>query len=470
MTERKSKVENSRYSDILIIGGGPGGIQAARMIKSHSPKTEVTVLRPEFYSLVYCAIPYAIESLFPVEKIFKSDELITDVGGRLIREKAVEVDLKKHRVLLADGRSIGFGKLLIVTGAVPFKPPLPGIDLKNIFTVKTIQDTEKIIKVINMEADCDSDTRSRFSNGARKAVVIGAGTIGIEQALSYLTHDIEVHLVEMKNYPLSQLIDADMAKPITEKLEEAGVNFYLGTRLVSFQGNQSVSGVKLSDGKSIGLEENRDFAVVSIGMRPDIDLFKDIGVEIGRDGIIVDEYMRTNIDNVWAAGDCVEFYSGIDHKTVGGKLATNAVPMAKVAALDMLGKKARYPGFYNGAVTMVGNLRVGGTGFTERFAQERGFDVYSTFGKTLTRFPMMPGAGKVQVKLIFDRETDRLLGGQVIGIEAVAERIDLLTLAIQHRLTAYNLADLSYSAQPWQTFFPARNAIVEASMKAIGLV
>ena len=470
MTERKNEVENSHYSDILIIGGGPGGIQATRMIKSHSPETEVTVLRPEFYSLVYCAIPYAIEGLFPLEKVFKSDELITGVGGRLIRKKAVEVDLKRHRIVLTDGRNIGFGKLLIVTGAVPFKPPLPGIDLKNIFTVKTIQDTEKIIKAIHGEADCDGDTQSGFSDGARKAVVIGAGAIGIEQALSYLAHGIEVHLVEMENYPLSQLIDADMAKSITEKLEEAGVNLYLGTRLVSFRGNRSVSGVELSDSKSIELEKDRDFVVVSIGMRPDIDIFKDTGLEIGRDGIIVDEHMRTNIDNMWAAGDCVEFHSGIDLKTVGGKLATNAVPMAKVAALDMLGKKARYPGFYNGAVTLVGNFRVGSTGFTERFALERGFDVYTTFSKTSTRFPMMPGAGELKVKLVFERGSDRLLGGQVVGTEAVAERIDLLTLAIQHRLTARDLADLSYCAQPWQTFFPARNAIVEAAMQAIGLV
>jgi NADPH-dependent 2,4-dienoyl-CoA reductase/sulfur reductase-like enzyme len=177
--------------------------------------------------------------------------------------------------------------------------------------------------------------------------------------------------------------------------------------------------------------------------------------------------MRTSIEDVFAAGDCVHYWSGIDGRPIGGKLATNAVPMAKVAAKSMLGRKAEYQGFFNGAATCVGELRVGGTGFTETLAKARGFETITGFGQTTSRFPIMPGAKKVQVKLVADVATGKLLGGQVIGYEAVAEKVDVITLALQHQLKLEDLAQLSYSAQPWQTFYPANNAIVMAAEDAL---
>jgi NADPH-dependent 2,4-dienoyl-CoA reductase/sulfur reductase-like enzyme len=137
--------------------------------------------------------------------------------------------------------------------------------------------------------------------------------------------------------------------------------------------------------------------------------------------------------------------------------------MAKVAARNLLGKNATYKGFFNGAATCVGDLRVGAAGFTESFAKVRGFETVSGFGQTTSRFPIMPGAKNVQVKLVADKKTGKLLGGQVIGPDAVAERIDVISLALQHNMKVSDLAELSYSAQPWQTFYPAANPIVMAA-------
>ncbi len=457
-------------ADVLIIGGGPAGIQAARLLRSSQPDWRVAVVRPEDFSMVYCAIPYAIEGLFPLEKTLKKDDLLTGVGAELIRGAISRVDTKGHRAELQDGRSISYRKLLVATGAIPVKPPLPGMNGENVFTVKTEADARRIIARLALNAGCESDgSDSSPKQPAQKAIVIGAGAIGIEQATAYRAHKLEVHLVEMQDHVLPHLIDADMAAPIHQELEDLGIHLHLNTRLESLVGEPAVTGVCLAGEETISLDPKRDFVVVSVGMRPDIDFLGEDNFDRVADGLVVDEHMRTSVPDVWAAGDCVAYKSGIDGQALGGKLATNAVPMAKVAAKDMLGMAAAYPGFFNGAATVAGSLRIGGTGFTETFARSRGLQVASTEASTTARFPMMPAAGHVKIKLVIEEGSERIIGGQVVGTEAVAERIDLLTFAIQRGATASDLAELSYAAQPWQTFFPARNAIVEAAASVSSL-
>jgi len=439
-------------TNVLIIGGGPAGIQSSRMIKTLSPDTEVTVLRPEDASVIYCAIPYSLEGLIPIEKIRKKDELVTGVGAKLIKERAEKIDFESKKVITEKGTNIEYEKLLIVTGANPFIPPIPGSTLKNIFTVKTEEDTKKIAEMLK--------------KNPKKAVVIGAGSIGLELSTVLKSNGLEVHLVDMTNRPLPSLLDKDMTDELLRLIKEHGIISTFNTSVEGFEGTERVEGVKLSNGNIIKLEGNNDFVVVSVGVKARIELFKDTALKIGNYGIIVDEHMKTNIPDVYAAGDCTEFYSGIDKKLIGGALATNAVPMGKVAALNIIGKKASYPGFFNGAITTISGYRVGGTGFTEEFAKKRGYDVFTTYGETTSRFPMMPDARPIKVKLIWEKNSKRLLGGQVTGYEAVAERIDILTLSLQQGLDAEKLSELSYSAQPWQTFFPARNAIVQAALEA----
>ncbi len=436
----------------LIIGGGPVGIQAARMLKNNRPESSVTVLRPEEFSVIYCAIPYVIEGILEPSAIAKKDELLTEVGAELIKASARKIDFNAHLVTLEDGRQIEYSKLLIATGARPFVPPIKGHDLKNVFTVKTADDTRKI---------------QEAATRANKAVVIGAGAIGIEQAQAIKALGREVHLVDMAQFPLSAMIDEEFGKIIIEKLAGEGIIWHGSAALSELTGTECVEKVVLANGNSIELDGQSDMVIVSAGVKPELGLFAETGLEMEKDGIIVNASMRTNIEDVFAAGDCVHYWSGIDGRPIGGKLATNAVPMAKVAAKSMLGRKAEYQGFFNGAATCVGELRVGGTGFTETLAKARGFETITGFGQTTSRFPIMPGAKKVQVKLVADVATGKLLGGQVIGYEAVAEKVDVITLALQHQLKLEDLAQLSYSAQPWQTFYPANNAIVMAAEDAL---
>lgn len=457
-----------RQTDVLVIGGGPAGIQATRMLKLSRPKWTVTVLRPEPYSMVYCAIPYALEGLFSPEKTFKKDSMVTDVGAELLRLNAVKVNPEDHTVDLEDGSSIHYAKLFICVGATPIRPSLPGANLANVYTVKKGEDMLRLLDRLNGGRDyCVDDATSSVPKGLT-AVVVGAGSIGLEQAAAYRARGAEVHLIEMQNGPLPIMLDDKTCfDRVTEKILETGIHLHVGVSLEAMLGDEECEAVVLSDGTRIALEPGRDFVVLAIGMKPeidflDLDLFKHEG-----DGLVVDSRMRTSVTDVWAAGDCTTFHSGIDGKPIGGKLATNAVPMAKVAAQDMMGMQAHYPGFFNGAVTVMGDLRIGATGFTETVARNRGFEVFSTTAEQPTRFPMMPDKGWIRVQMTFEKGSLRLVGAQMIGTESVAERIDLLTLAIQRSLSATDLTQLSYSAQPWQTYFPAKNVIVEAATAAV---
>ncbi len=439
----------NKQTDLLIIGGGPAGIQAARTIKSRRPDLSVTMIRKERASMIYCAIPYAMEGMFDAEVVLKKDSLVTEVGVDLIRETAEELNLKDKWVRTMEGTRVEYETLFFVPGSINLVPPIPGHDLEGVLTVKTEDDMNAIT--------------SRMDAGAKCAIAVGAGAIGLEQAMAFRHRGLKTHLVDLSDRILPNMSDPEMSGDAHKILEDQGITIHLNSGLQSLNGTDGrVTSVTLDSGEVIPLANEHDFVVLAVGMRPLTHLVEG-QLDIGPGGIIVNNRMETSVPGVYSAGDVTQSWSGIDENLLDGKLATNAVPMAKVAAANIMGGDAEYPGIFNGSVTVVGDLRIGGTGFTETFAKSRGFETVVGYGETTSRFPMMPGATQLKVKLIADRHTGRIIGGQVVGKEAVAERIDVITLAIQTRMTAAQLAQLSYSAQPWQTFFPARNAIVQAA-------
>ena len=444
----------NRETDVLVIGGGPAGITFSRVVKNLDPTVRVTMFRPENHSVVYCAIPYAIEGVIAPGKVLKGDEMVVETGTELVRKKIVAVDTAARIATAEDGETCRYRRLFIATGVVPVRPPIPGFDAANVFTVKTEEDMLCLIE--------------RLKKGAKRAVVVGAGAIGIEQAQAYRAHGVEVDLVEMAGHVLPQLIDADMAEMPQKALLKEGIRLRLGSRLTLLHTVAGlVSRVEFDRGEGIELDPATDFVAVCVGMRPELEMFHASGLAVVPEGIQVDAAMRTNLPDVYAAGDCCAFYSGIDGRPLSGKLATNAVPMAKVAARTMMGIPAEYPGFFNGAATCAAHYRIGGSGFTEAIARRRGFEVYVGYGNTTSFFPMMPGATDVRVKIVADLASDRVLGGQVLAQVPTTDRIDVVTLAIQQKLTVAELAKLSYSAQPWQSFLPAKNPIVEACETAL---
>ena len=432
--------------DVLVAGGGPAAITIAKILGN---KRSVGIIRPEDFSMIYCAMPYALEEIVGLEQIFKKDSLVTDANADLIRDKVVSVNFDEKTLLTEKGETYGYKELIIATGSIPFLPPIEGADYEGVFVFKWADDLQRLNEAIKEKK-------------IKKAVVVGAGAIGIELALSMKSCGVETHLVDMVETVLPNLLDADMSGIAEEQLKQAGLILHLGSKTEKIVGDQYAEQVVLDDGEIIDLtdaDNSHGIVVFSVGMRANVERFQNSDLKIDKMGIVVDSKMRTNIPDVYAVGDCTQFFSGITGEPVEGKLATNAVPMARTLAKNMLGEEREYQGFFNGAATKVGNIFVGGTGLNEVSARKH-CDVVVGFSELTTTFPIMPEARAIKMKLIADKSTLRVLGAQVVSGSPVTDKVDIITLAIQNKLTINDLVGFSYSAQPYQSFFPANNLII----------
>lgn len=435
--------------DLVIIGGGPAAITLAKTIKE---KRAITIFRPEDHSMIYCAMPYAIEGLMPLEKTLKTDTLVTEVGAKLIRESIVEVNYENKSLVSESGNNYSYKQLIIATGADPIILPIKGSDLQGVMSFKTEKDLKRVMDAVTDEL--------------KEAVVIGAGAIGIELAQALNSVKVKTHLVDIFPEILPNMMDDDMIKSPMKALEESGIHMHMNEKVVELVGEETVKAIKFENGGQIDFE-SAPLVVFAVGMKPSVDFLRNSSLSIGRTGILVNNKMETNIKDVFAVGDCCEYVSGITGEVVLGKLATNAVPMARMLAKNLLGEDRVYPGFYNGAATKVMEYFVGSTGLKESAAKALGYDTIVGEADMTTAFPIMPSAKKVKLKLVVDKKTNKILGGQIVSGEPVTDKIDQITMAIQFDITVDQFAQLSYASQPYQSFFPASNLMIQASEQII---
>ena len=428
-------------SKLIIIGGDAAGMTAASKVRREQPDRDIVVFEKSRYtSYSACGIPYYISEI--VETI---DELIVR-GPEVFREeynidvrtlhKVLEVDTDNKRVRVLDKENKTefwehYGQLLIATGAKAFCPEVEGYAKEGIFGISTLKSGIKLENYIEEKKP-------------KNAVIIGGGYIGLEMAEALLIRGLEVSLVN-RSAQVMNTLDPDMGALVSAAMQKLGVKLYLDEELVRFeQQNDKVTAV-VTDKRTI----ETDIVVLGMGSSPNTAFLKGSGIELGAKGAIkVNAQMQTNIPDVYAAGDCVETLNLVSRQHMHIALGTLANKTGLVAGSSLAGEKAIFPGAVGTAVCKVCSYEVARTGLLEKEIKKLGIDYATATIKTKTRAHYYPGAKDITVKLLAEKNSGRLLGGQIIGEEDAAKRIDVLATALTHNLTLQNLIDLDLSYAP----------------------
>lgn len=431
---------------IVIIGGVAAGPKVAARARRLDPEAEITIVeRGRLVSYAGCGMPFYLagqikdyNELFTTPYGVKRDEdfFLSERNVRVLTlTEAVAVDRKKKEVRvvdLADNKEflLPYDRLVLATGSEPVVPPLEGINLKGVHRLNRPEDVLKIKEELEE---------------AGEAVVIGAGMIGMEVADALVRRKFFVSLVELKDQVLPGMLDPDLAALLKARLEEAGVEFYLGEKVVRLEGNEEGRVAQVVTDRHV---LNAGLVIIAVGVRPNVTLAKDAGLAIGETGgILVNEYLQTSDPDIYALGDCVENVHLVSGRKVYIPLASTAARQGRVVGDNVTGGKSRFPGVLGTAVLKLMGFNVGRTGLGEEQAKEAGYKiVVSTIG-AFDRTHYYPEHGRIVLKLIAESGTGRILGAQGFGEGDVVKRIDVLACAINFKATVEDLScvDLAYA-------------------------
>ncbi|MCX5806412.1 MAG: FAD-dependent oxidoreductase [Proteobacteria bacterium] len=466
---------------LIIIGGVAAGMSAASSYKRIKPEAEAVVLEKDYFiSYGACSLPYYIS-----DDVKDFNQLISLTPNVATEERGIRV-LTRHEVLgintgthkvhvknLDKEEEIEFAydRLVIATGGLPIKPPLPGIDLQHVYTIRTLLDGIEIKKYIDEWGSfhvCVGSPEclyiNQFGAGKRqmKAIIVGGGYIGMEMCESLHKRGLEVTVIEKMDRVLGNM-DTSITSIVEEKLAAKGVKLFKGTSVEGFAG-ENVTITKVLTDKG---EFDADIVLLVIGTRPNTQLAKDAGIELGVNGAIrVDEYMRTNIPDIYAAGDCTETMHMVTGKKTYIPLGTTANKQGRIAGENAAGMKNIFDGILGTAVTRVFDLEVARTGLSPLEAEREGYNFFTSTIKGRSRSSAYPSGKPITVSFVVDRDSGKLLGAQMVGEEGVAHRIDVLAACLYGRMTIEDVArlDLGYAppfATVWDPILIAANVALK---------
>jgi NADPH-dependent 2,4-dienoyl-CoA reductase/sulfur reductase-like enzyme len=441
---------------LVVIGGDAAGMSAVMQARRRQPYLEIVVLeKGEWTSYSACGIPYLVGG-----DVGALDDLVARTPQEFreqhridvrLQHEVVGIDLDRRHVEVRDhGRRrtlrLEFDQLHVATGARPTRPDLPGIDLDHVLGVQTLDDARVLLD------------RARTSH-ARSVVVVGGGYIGLEMAEAFVRWGADVALVE-GSAQLMRTLDADMAERLVAPMGAMKIDVRLETRVAGFEPGR----VLLEGGGSLPA----DVVVLGLGVTPNAELARDAGAATGaRGALVVDRRQRTTLDGVWAAGDCGETHHLITGRSTHVALGTVANKQGRVAGINLGGGYATFPGVVGTAITKVCTLEVARTGLTEAEAARHGFEVAAATIEATTIAGYLPDAGPICVKLVGEQGTGRLLGGQIVGEERAAKRIDTLATALHGGLRVHELVDLDLAyappfSSPWDPVQAAARRLLAA--------
>jgi NADPH-dependent 2,4-dienoyl-CoA reductase/sulfur reductase-like enzyme/rhodanese-related sulfurtransferase len=448
----KNNLEEERQPGkprILIVGGVAGGASCAARARRMSEKAEIIMFeRGPYVSFANCGLPYYVGDVITDERdlLVATPELFRkrfNIEVRL-RSEVQSIDREKHEIQVRNGQTgevyrESYDALVLATGAAPVRPPIPGIDLPGIFSLRTIPDSRQIREQI-------------AERNAKRAVVVGGGFIGLETTENLVRRGLSVTIVEM----LAQVmppVDPEMAVPIQEHLTANGVSLCLGDGVAGFE--QDAEGKAISVITKAGGRYVCDMVLLAIGVRPEIALAKGAGLEIGQlGGIRVDDQMHTSDERIWAVGDAVEVRNFVSGEWSLFPLAGVANRQGRIAADVILDREPRFRGVQGTIVCKVFDITVAATGLSERSLNRGKVHGWEQPYEKIYLHPghhvgYYPGAKPITMKLIFSTEDGKVLGAQAVGEEGVEKRIDVIAMAIQKGATVFDLeeAELCYAPQ-----------------------
>ena len=445
---------------IIIIGGVAGGATTAARIRRMDETAEIILLeKGKYISYANCGLPYYIGGVIAErEKLFVQTPEAFSVRFRVdvrTENEVIFIDRKRKTVTVRlsseDTYEESYDKLLISTGATPVKPPLPGIDSEGIFTLRNVKDTDRIKEYANQHAP-------------RRAVVIGAGFIGLEMAENLHALGAQVSIVEMGNQVMAP-IDFSMAALVHQHLMEKGVNLYLEQAVASFEQAGKEVKVVFKNGQSI----LADIVILSIGVRPETTLARAAELTIGEaGGIAVNDYLQTSDESIYAIGDAIEFRHPITGKPWLNYLAGPANRQGRIVADNLLGAQIPYEGAIGTSIAKVFDMTVASTGLPGKRLKQAGIVYASSTTHPASHAGYYPDAMPMSIKITFDPQTGKLYGGQIVGYDGVDKRIDELSLVIKHEGTIYDLMKVEQAYAP--PFSSAKDPVAIAGYVAENII
>jgi NADPH-dependent 2,4-dienoyl-CoA reductase/sulfur reductase-like enzyme/rhodanese-related sulfurtransferase len=465
---------------VVIVGGVAGGATCAARLRRLDEKAEILMVeRGPYVSYANCGLPYHVGGVIPeessllvaTEQMFRT---VFDVGVRTgceavsISPSRKTVDLRN--VATGEVTTESYDKLVLAPGAAPIRPPLPGIDLPGIFSVRTIPDARTIRQWLHHgeEGRTGMDTYTGFQTvtKAKRAVVVGGGFIGLEMVENLAQLGLDVTLVEKLSQVMPPL-DPEMARLVERYLVKHGVNLQLADGVAGFR--QAADG-SLEVLTESGKAHPADVVILAIGVRPETALAKAAGLEIGqRGGIRIDEHMRTSDPDILAVGDAVEVKDFVTGQWTLIPLAGPANRQGRIAADVIAGRDSRYRGTQGTSICKIFEGEIGQTGPSEkvlRQAGETGFEKLYLYQNSHAGY--YPGAKMMAIKVLFRKQDGRLLGAQVLAEDGVAKRIDAFAMAIQMKATVYDLEEAELCYAP--PFGSAKDPVNFAGMVAGNLL
>ena len=431
---------------VVVIGANAAGVEAASAARKKDRTAEITLITQEKnagYSR--CGLPFVIgghianfrdlivypPAYFQMLKL----NLRTETKATAIntKEKTVAVQTKD-----AATETLPYDSLVIATGADSFMPPIKGKEKLGILSLRGIEDGEEIDAAVKA--------------GAKSAIIMGAGLIGLEVGVGLMERGLKVTIVEMLPQILPQLLDADMAKLVQDHLQEKGMIILTSKGVEEFLGDDKVTAIK-AGGEVI----EADMFISAFGVRANTKLAVDAGIPLGETRAIkTNGRMETDVKDVYAVGDCAEGPNIITHRPTCAQLGTIAVRQGKVAGANAGGDYSQFSGVLASAVTRLFEIEAGNTGLTETAAARNRLEVVTGAISSKTKADYFPGAKPIKVKLVVEKESQRIIGGQVIGGEEVTQRINCLSFAIQKGMTVRELAkaDTAYAPPLCETWEP----------------